>query len=106
MGKRGTSHKSLVERTNGYRELGRSLAMCSRFDASCFDLMWCDPLNMMPCFPIYRPRKSTGYNERQEENKRERKSFRIAGPFLSFVRALLTRQVVTGIAPRQVPVRR
>ena len=68
MGERGTGPKSLVERTKGYREIGRCSAMCSRFDASGFDLM---PLGGVPCFPFYRPRESTGYSRRKEENERE-----------------------------------
>ena len=91
MGERGTGPKSLVERMNGYRELGPCSAMCSRFDASGFDLMRCDPLNGTPCFPFYRLRESMGYNGRKEENERERKSFRVIGPFFSFARVPLTR---------------
>ena len=105
MVERGTYPKSLVGRTNGCRELGCCSAMCSRFDASGFDLMRCDPLNGTPCFPFYRLRESMGYNGRKEENERERKFFKVAGPFFSFVRAPLTWQVVTGTAPRRVPAR-
>ena len=57
-----------------------------------------------PCFSFYRPRESTGYNGRKEKNERERKSFRVAGPFLSFVQAPLTWPVVTGTAPRRTHV--
>ena len=53
---------------------------------------------------MYRPRESTGYNGRKKENKRERKSFRVVGPFLSSVRATLTWQVVIGTAPCWVHV--
>ena len=42
-----------------------------------------------------------GYKGTKEENERERKSFRVAEPFFSFVRAPLTQQVVTRIAPRR-----
>ena len=38
-GERGTGPKSLVERTNGCRELSRCSAMCLRFDASGFDVL-------------------------------------------------------------------
>jgi len=31
-----------------------------------------------------------GYNRRKKENERERKSFRVAGPFFSFMRVLPT----------------
>ena len=72
---------------NGYLELGRYSAMCLRFDASGLDLI---PFSGMPYFPFYRPRESMGYSRRKEENKRERKSFRVAGPFFSFVWAPLT----------------
>ena len=94
MGERWTGPKSLVERMNRCRELGRYLVMCSRFDASGFDLM---PLSGVPCFPFYRPRESMGYNGRKEVN--ERKSFRVTRPFFSFVLAPLTWQVVIWIAP-------
>ena len=39
----------------------------------------------MPCFPFYRPRESMGYNGGKEKNERERKAFRIAGSFFSFM---------------------
>ena len=58
--------------------------MCSRFDVSGCDLMRCDALSAVPCFPFYRPRESTGYNRRKEENEMERKSFRVAESFFSF----------------------
>ena len=32
MGERGTDPKSLIERVNGYRELGRYSVVCSGFD--------------------------------------------------------------------------
>ena len=49
-----------------------------------FDTIVCPMLpNGMPCFPFYKPRKSTGYNRGREENERERKSFRIVGSFFS-----------------------
>ena len=98
MVERGTGPKSLVERTNGCRELSCYSAMCSKFDASGFNLMRSDefscdamPLNGTPCFPFYRPRESMGYNRRKEENERERKSFRVARPFFSSMQAPLTR---------------
>ena len=43
------------------------------------------PLNGMPYFPFYRPRESIGYSRGREENEREKKSFRIAGSFFSFM---------------------
>ena len=49
-----------------------------------------DPLHGVPCFPFYRPRKSTGYNGGKEKNEREAKAFRIARSFLSFIRVPLT----------------
>ena len=36
-------------------------------------------------FPFYRPRESTGYHGGKEKNEREKKSFRIAESFLSFM---------------------
>ena len=39
-GERGTCPKSLMERSNECRELGHCSAMCSRFDASGFAVMW------------------------------------------------------------------
>ena len=72
----------------------------------CYVMRLFDSLNGMPCFPFYRLRESMGYNGREEENERERKSFRVAGPFFSFVRAPLTWQVMIGIAPHQAPIRR
>ena len=45
-----------------------------------------DPPNGAPSFPFYRPRKSKGYSGGKEKNEREKKSFRIAGSFLSFMR--------------------
>ena len=44
-----------------------------------------DPPNGAPCFPFYRPRESMGYNGGKEKNERERKAFRIAGSFFSFM---------------------
>ena len=44
----------------------------------------------MPCFPFYRPRKSTGYNGGKRKNESEKKAFRIAGSFFSFVQVLPT----------------
>ena len=44
----------------------------------------------MPCFPFYRPRVNTGYNRGKEKNQREKKSFRIAGSFFSFIWVPLT----------------
>ena len=62
MGERGTGPKSLMERANGCRELGRCLAMCSRFDASGSAVMCLiDTLSGVPCFPFYRPRESRDY---------------------------------------------
>ena len=79
MVERGIGPKSLVERMNGYRELSRCSAMCSRFDASGFDMM---PLSGVPYFLFYRPRESTGYNE---EKRRTRKRGSPSGsPGLSF----------------------
>ena len=80
---------------NGYRELGRCSAMCSRFDASGFDLIGAMSSPMMPLsgmsyFPFYRPRESTGYSGGKEKNEREPKAFRIARSFLSFIRVLPT----------------
>ena len=51
---------------------------------------WVDPLHGTPCFPFYRPRKSTGYDGGKEKNEREKKSFRITGSFFSFMRVSLT----------------
>jgi len=62
------------------------------------------PLSGVPYFPFYRPRESMGYSGRKEENERERKSFRVTGPFFSFAWVPLTWQVVTGIAPHRAPV--
>ena len=62
------------------------------------------PLNVTLYFPFYRSRESTGYNGRKEKNKRERKFFRVTGPFLSFMLATLTWPVVIGIAPSRAPV--
>ena len=52
----------------------------------CCDAHGFDPISGVPCIPFYRPRESTSYNGRREENQRERKSFMVVGPFFSFVR--------------------
>ena len=40
MSERGSGPKSLMESSNGRRELSRCLAICSRFDASGSVVMW------------------------------------------------------------------
>ena len=64
-----------------------------------------DPLSGVPCFPFDRPRESTCYNGRKEENERESPSGS-SGLSFFFARVPLTRQVVTGTAPWWAPVHR
>ena len=75
----GIGPKSLMERSNGCRELGHYSAMCSRFDASGSAVMRCDvpcresiPLSGVSYFPFYRPRESMSYRW-EKRGKREAK---------------------------------
>ena len=88
MGERGTCPKSLMERSNGCRELGHCSAICSRFDASGSDLMYdqflCDvmPLSGVPCFPFYRPRESMDYRWEKREKREAKEVFQGRRVFL------------------------
>jgi len=44
-----------------------------------------DPLYGASCFSFYRPREHEGYIRGKEKNQREKKAFRIAGSFFSFM---------------------
>ena len=97
MGERGTSPKSLMERSKGYRELGHCSAMCSRFDASGSAVIRCDvqchepiPLVGCPAFPFIGQERAGFTDGRKEENERQRKSFKDARSSFSSMWALLT----------------
>ena len=99
MGERGIGPKSLVERTLR----AWLLLSCVLCDAWCVLLI--GPLSGVPCFPFYRPTGSMDYRWEKEENQRQRKSLEGAGSSFSSEPALLTRQMVLGIAPCQASVR-
>ena len=98
MVERGTCPKSLVEGTNGCRELDRCLAACSGFDGSigfefdgsmrCVAIVFSMPLVGRPAFPFIGQGKARVTVEGKEKN--EKKSYRIARSFFFFTRVPLT----------------
>ena len=98
MGERETGPKSLVERVNGCRELGRYSAVClccvlvgSRFDGFLMirsGLAWIDPMPVLgrPSFPFIDQGKAHVTAKEKRRNERERAAFRTIGSFLSFMR--------------------
>ena len=68
--------------------LSRVFVSCSCVDLDMIGSRLDRIIHGTPCFPFYRPRESMGYSGGKEKNEREKKVFRIAGSFFSFMRVL------------------
>ena len=91
MGERGKDPKSLMERSNGCRELGRCSAMC---DVLCVE----SPRPFSGVFPFIDQGKAGITDGRKKKNQRPRRFFEGAGSSFSSELASLTWQTVPGIA--------
>ena len=68
------------------RSLLSHVLMCIWIGSRWVDRVY--PVHGTPCFSFYRPRKSMGYSGGKEKKReREKKAFRIAGSFFSFIQA-------------------